>query len=96
MIITRAFENGAYVAACNSVGDLAMSDGDSFILGGKSVIVDPDGKIAAEAEVAGESIVYGDLDMDKVNDFRNRYFMMRDRRPDAYGVIATATEDIPR
>ncbi len=50
MIITRAFENGAYVAACNAVGDLKLPDGDGFTLGGKSIIVDPEGGIVAEAE----------------------------------------------
>ena len=94
MIITRAFENGAYVAACNAVGDLKLPDGDGFTLGGKSIIVDPEGGIVAEAEAAGETIVYGDLELDRVNEVRTRYFMLRDRRPDAYHVITTATEDI--
>ncbi len=94
MIITRAFENGAYVAACNAVGDLKLPDGDGFTLGGKSIIVDPEGSIVAEAEAAGETIVYGDLGLDRVSEVRTRYFMLRDRRPDAYHVITTATEDI--
>ena len=96
MIITRAFENGAYLAACNAVGDLRLPDGDGFTLGGKSIIVDPEGSIVAEAEAAGETIVYGDLNPDRVSEVRNRYFMLRDRRPDAYDVITTATEDIPQ
>ena len=95
MIITRAFENGAYLAACNAVGELRLSDGDTFILGGKSIIVDPGGGIVAEAPAFGETVVYGDIGLDRVNEVRNRYFMFRDRRPDAYGVITTDTEDIP-
>ena len=94
MIITRAFENGAYVAACNAVGDLELPDGDGFTLGGKSIIVDPEGGIVAEADAAGETIVYGDLGLDRVSEVRTRYFMLRDRRPDAYHVITMATEDI--
>ncbi len=94
MIITRAFENGAYVAACNAVGELHLPDGDSFTLGGKSIVVDPEGGILAEADAAGETIVYADLQLDRVNEIRNRYFMLRDRRPDAYDVLTTATEDI--
>ena len=95
MIITRAFENGAYLAACNAVGELHLSDGDTFILGGKSIIVDPEGGIVAEAPASGETVIYGDIGLDRVNEVRNRYFMFRDRRPDAYEVITTATEDIP-
>ncbi len=94
MIITRAFENGAYVAACNAVGDLKLPDGDGFTLGGKSIIVDPAGGIVAEAEAAGETVIYGDLGLDRVSEVRTQYFMLRDRRPDAYHVITTATEDI--
>ena len=94
MIITRAFENGAYLAACNAVGELHLPDGDTFILGGKSIIVDPEGGIVAEAPASGETVIYGDIGLDRVNEVRNRYFMFRDRRPDAYEVITTATEDI--
>ena len=96
LIIIRAFENGAYVAACNAVGQLEMPDGEPFVLGGKSVIVDPDGQILAQGDVTGETIVYGDLEVSKVHDFRNRYFMMRDRRPDTYDILTAATEDIGR
>ena len=95
MIITRAFENGAYVAACNAVGELHLPDGDAFVLGGKSIIVDPEGGIVAEAPASGEVVLYGDIGLDQVNEVRNRYFMFRDRRPDAYQVITTVTEDIP-
>ncbi len=95
MIITRAFENGAYVAACNAVGELHLPDGDTFTLGGKSIIVDPEGGIVAEAPASGETVIYGDIGLEQVNEVRNRYFMFRDRRPDAYEVITTATEDIP-
>ena len=32
LMMTRAFENGAYVAPCNSIGNLSMPDGDAFRL----------------------------------------------------------------
>ena len=82
------------MAACNAVGNLHLPDGESFTLGGKSIIVDPEGGIVAEAEAAGETIVYADLELGRVNEIRNRYFMLRDRRPDAYEAITAATEDI--
>ena len=96
MMITRAFENGAYVAACNSVGAVPMSDGDTFVMGGRSVIVDPLGQVVAEAGRVDSGIVSGDIDRNEVEGARKRYFMFRDRRPDAYGIISTSTEDIPR
>ena len=92
--MTRAFENGAYVAPCNAVGPLEMPDGEPFLLGGKSLIADPNGKIVAQADATEETIIYADLDLQEVHDVRNRYFMFRDRRPDTYGIITTTTEDI--
>ena len=94
LMMTRAFENCAYVAPCNSVGQVDMPDGDVFKLGGKSLVVDPSGHIIEQAGVEEETILYADLDRAEVYDVRRKYFVFRDRRPDAYGVIATATEDI--
>jgi N-carbamoylputrescine amidase len=94
LMMTRAFENGAYVAPCNAVGPMKMPDGEPFILGGKSLIANPSGQIIAQANASEETIVYGDLDLKEVNDIRNQYFMFRDRRPDTYGIITTTTEDI--
>ena len=96
MMITRAFENGAYVAACNSVGAVPMTDGDTFVMGGRSLIVDPLGQVVSEAGRSDGETVAGDIDRAEVEATRKRYFMFRDRRPDAYGIISTATEDIAR
>ena len=49
----------------------------------------------AEAPASGETVVYGEIGLDRLEEVRNRYFMFRDRRPDAYQVITVATEDIP-
>ena len=94
LMMARAFENGAYVAPCNSVGNLSMPDGDLFQLGGKSLVVNPSGQIIAQAGVTEETIVYAEIDRAEVYDVRRKYFMFRDRRPDAYGAITAATEDI--
>ena len=94
LMMTRAFENGAYVAPCNSIGNLSMPDGDAFRLGGKSMVVNPSGQIVAQAGVAEETIVHAEIDRAEVYDVRRKYFMFRDRRPDTYGAITAATEDI--
>ncbi len=96
MMITRAFENGAFLAACNSVGEVPMTDGDTFVMGGRSVIVDPLGQVVSEAGRTDSEIAYGDIDRAQVEAARKRYFMFRDRRPDAYGIISTQTEEIAR
>jgi len=96
MMITRAFENGAFLAACNSIGAVPMTDGDTFVMGGRSVIVDPIGQVVSEAGRTDGEIVYGEIDRDTVESARKRYFMFRDRRPDAYGIISTQTEEIER
>ncbi len=49
----------------------------------------------AEAPASGETVVYGEIGLDRVEEIRNRYFMFRDRRPDAYPAITAPREDIP-
>ena len=73
-----------------------MTDGDTFVMGGRSVIVDPIGQVVSEAGRTDGEIVYGEIDRDTVESARKRYFMFRDRRPDAYGIISTQTEEIER
>ena len=94
LMMTRAFENCAYVAPCNSIGSITMDNGDVFTLGGKSMVVDPTGRIVEQAGVEEETVLYAALDRARVYDVRRQYFMFRDRRPDAYGAITAATEDI--
>ena len=94
VMVTRAFENSCFVAPCNAIGDLSMPDGSPFNLGGKSLIASPKGRIIAEGGATGEEIVNGELDLAEVEDVRRKYFMFRDRRPDSYGVLTMASEDV--
>lgn len=89
-IITRAYENGVYVAACNKVG----LEGE-WTLGGDSLIVNPFGKVVAEAGRAGDKIITAELNRDLVYEARRIMPMLRDRRPDLYTAITTTTEDLP-
>lgn len=86
---TRAFENGAYFAPCNKVG---REDGWTF--GGQSMIVDPLGEVLTEAGDTEEEIISAAIDREAVYAARKRYPMQRDRRPDLYRPICTATEDL--
>jgi N-carbamoylputrescine amidase len=86
---TRAFDNGVWFAPCNKVG----IEGE-WNFPGQSMIVDPTGQVVAEAGEAEETIS-ASLDLGAVTATRQRYPMFRDRRPELYGPIRAATEDIP-
>jgi N-carbamoylputrescine amidase len=86
---TRALENGVYLAACNHVGQ----EGE-WRMSGKSMVIDPRGKVLAQASGAEEEILFMDLDCACVIEARRRFPLFRDRRPDAYGAITSATESL--
>lgn len=91
IMVTRAFENGVYFAPCNKVG----LEGE-WTFGGRSMIVDPTGAVLADAGEATDAIVCSTLDRRAVFAARRARPMFRDRRPDLYRPICTATEDIRR
>lgn len=78
LIQARAIENQMYVAAVNAVGET----GDT-VFGGHSMIVDPWGKIIAEA---GEEpmLLTADIEMDRVKEVRERITVLNDRRTDLF------------
>jgi len=90
-LTTRALENGVFLAACNHVG----REGDSQ-MSGKSMVINPLGKIIANASDANEEIVLAEFNREEVVDARRRFPLFRDRRPDAYGAITHVTEDLHR
>ena len=74
----RAIENQMFVAVCNSCGRY-----DETQYGGGSVIIDPWGKVLAEAGIE-EEIIMGDLDLSVVEGIRSSINVFRDRREDLY------------
>ncbi len=90
-LTTRALENGVYLAACNHVGP----EGE-WRMSGKSLIIDPLGKILVQASGTEEQLITWDLDRGQVVAARRRFPLFRDRRPDAYGAIVRNTEDLHR
>ena len=48
-------------------------------------VVDPRGRILAEASEDGDELVVADLDLDMVREVRNLWQFFRDRRPEMYG-----------
>jgi N-carbamoylputrescine amidase len=88
-LTTRALENGVFLAACNHVGP----EGD-WQMSGKSLIIDPLGKIVVQASAAEEQLITWDCEREQVIQARRRFPLFRDRRPDAYAAITRATEEL--
>lgn len=78
LLIARAIENQCYIVATNAAGQT----GDT-VFGGHSMIVDPWGKIVVEA---GEDpmLLTADIEMDLVDEVRERIPVFADRRTDIY------------
>jgi predicted amidohydrolase len=85
----RAWENRVYIVAANRVG---VERGRRFI--GRSQIVDPIGRILAEAGAEEETILYADLDLSQAREKRIviepgewELDVIGGRRPDLYGPL---------
>ena len=70
----RAIENQAWVVACNTAGTH-----HGVLMGGRSIVVDPRGTVVAEAGV-DEEILYADVDVDLVREWRRAFPVLADRR----------------
>lgn len=79
MLRARAIENQLPVVACNRVGTAV--DCTYF---GHSMIVDAWGEVLLEDESGQETVLRGELDMDKMWDVRRQISMYADRRPECY------------
>jgi predicted amidohydrolase len=90
-LTTRALENGVFLAACNHVGP----EGE-WRMSGKSMLIDPLGKICVQASGTEEQLITWECDREQVIQARRRFPLFRDRRPDAYAAIARITEDLHR
>ncbi len=80
LLRARAIENQMFVCCCNSCG--AMS-GTQYA--GDSVMIDPWGKVLAEAGPA-ETIITHDLDLQILDGIRESINVFRDRRDDLYSL----------
>ncbi len=75
-----AFQNGYYAALVNRVGRE-----EHLHFSGESFVVDPDGRLLAQAPQKEDHILYVDLDLELAAQSTARRFFFRDRRPDIYG-----------
>lgn len=74
----RAIENQIFVVCCNSCGEAERT-----IFGGNSCIIDPLGKIIAQAGET-EQILNADIDLSVLENIRNTINIYNDRRTDLY------------
>lgn len=89
LLSIRAFENGLFIAACNKVGP--EGEWDFY---GQSLVVNPAGEVIARVQENATEVFVAELDRSLVAEWRKRYPMFRDRRPDLYGSLVTSTEDL--
>ncbi len=78
--IAHAITNGVFVAACNRVG----VEADTTFWGG-SFVVDPTGRVIAQADQTRPQVLLADLDLSLIDAQRQAWPFLRDRRIDAYG-----------
>lgn len=76
---TRAVDNQLYVIAASP----ARNPNSTYQAWGHSMIVDPWGKILAEAQT-GEEIIYADIDLNILNKVRQELPVLKHRRPELY------------
>jgi len=81
-----AVANGVYIGAINRVGTEAPWNIGKFY--GSTYVVDPHGKILAQAGEDEDELVVADIDLSMVREARNRWQFFRDRRPETYGGLA--------
>ncbi|MDP6483145.1 MAG: nitrilase-related carbon-nitrogen hydrolase [Nitrospinota bacterium] len=81
-----AVANGVFIGAINRVGTEAPWNIGKFY--GSTYVVDPRGKILAQAGEDEDELVVADIDLDTVRETRNRWQFFRDRRTETYGGLA--------
>jgi len=83
MAKSRATQTQTYVALCSPARDTSAG----YVAWGHSVIVDPWGSIVAAAD-ENETIIYADIDMDRVKEVRQMIPITTQRRKDVYDTVA--------
>jgi N-carbamoylputrescine amidase len=74
-----AFQNGYFAALVNRVGKE-----DTLHFAGGSFVVDPDGRLIAQAPQEEDFILYAEVDLKKVVNCPAKKYFLNDRRPDYY------------
>ena len=85
VIIGHAIANGLFIVVPNRWGNEGLLD-----FYGSSFIVDPYGRILAQAGRSGDEVLVAELDLDQRRDWLELFPFFATRRPDTYGSISDA------
>ena len=80
---SHAIANGVFVAAVNRVG-IEKSGSKKIEFWGNSFVIDPSGNIIGKLKSKKEDILICNIDFKKVENARQHWPFLRDRRIDAY------------
>ena len=83
----HAIANGLYVAAINRVGHEAPAGPPGLEFWGTSFLADPFGVVVVEASVDREDTLIANVDPARIEEVRQAWPFLRDRRIDAYAGI---------
>lgn len=84
----HAISNGVYVASANRVGFEENGSESGIEFWGGSFICDPQGVVLSEASNNDEQLIYGEVDLNKLENTRRNWPFLRDRRIDSYHDIS--------
>ncbi len=86
----HAIANGVYVVVVNRVGREGKLN-----FWGQSFVADPFGRIIAKASSDKEEVLVVDCDLDKIEETRQNWPFLRDRRVDFYAPLSSRFLDSP-
>ena len=89
---SHAIANGVFVAAVNRVG-IEKSGSKKIEFWGSSFVIDPSGNIIGKLKSKKEDILICNIDFKKVENARQHWPFLRDRRIDAYKGILKNPKD---
>ncbi len=84
----HAIANGVFVVAVNRVGKEGQ-----LKFWGQSFVADPFGRIIAKASEDKEEILIVECDLKRIEETRQNWPFLRDRRIDAYGPLSLRFRD---
>ena len=90
----HAIANGIFVAVVNRVGEERLPGAESGIrFWGQSFVVDPFGRVIAQAPADEEAVLVVDCDLSLIERTRRDWPFLRDRRIDVYADLARRFRD---
>ena len=88
MIVGHAIANGLFIVVPNRYGSEGLLN-----FYGSSFIVDPFGRILAQAPRSDDAVLVAELDLNQRADWLTLFPFYATRRPDTYGALTKAIEN---